>query len=233
MQANIERWRLCLTTLSLKSLKQNIINITEPLNVDVGDVGSRGKMTGTDKMALNSLYDCETVSSKVIMQFLREENTRLSREIKQLKTEDSRLTNDIRPLKMFSYQCAYKNHWTAGNSIITYDTLTISSMSGVAGGLNIKTGVFTAGLSGVWSVSYSLKSRQYSGDEASLYLNGDHLVESSHDTFHSGEVRSLGGRTLYMRLQSGDSLTLGTGSVRNGGLYQITLCFEFSRPDDD
>ena len=209
---------------------------SEPLNVDVGDVGSRGEMTGTDKMALNSLYDCESVSSKVIMQFMREENNRLNMEIRKLKSEDSQIKNDLRPLRIFSYQCAHKNRWTAANSIITYDKLMISSMSGMSGGLDINTGVFTAGQGGVWSVSYSFKSRHFSGDEAVLYLNGANLMESFHDTFHAGssrgEVRSVGGRTLYVRLEAGDSLSLDTASLRNGGLYEITLCFELTRADD-
>jgi len=59
----------------------------EPKNGYVGDVGSKGKMTGTDMMALNTLYNCETVSSQVILQFMKEENARVNSQLKQLKTK--------------------------------------------------------------------------------------------------------------------------------------------------
>ena len=37
-------------------------------------------------MALNTLYECKNVSSEVIMQFLREENERVSNDLKHLRT---------------------------------------------------------------------------------------------------------------------------------------------------
>ena len=71
----------------------------------------------------------------------------------------------------YAFQCAYKHEWTASQSVITYDRLTYDEISGgsiynVTGGLDITTGVFTVGhgFSGVWAVSYSIRSWQHSGD---------------------------------------------------------------------
>merc|ERR1711953_1477004 len=87
----------------------------------------------------------------------------------------------------FAFQCAYQGAWTADYSVITYDRLTYDEISGgsiynVTGGLDITTGVFTVGhgFSGVWTVSYTIKSYQPSGysNQAWLYINGEQIAES-------------------------------------------------------
>merc|ERR1711971_1474232 len=134
----------------------------------------------------------------------------------------------------YAFQCAYKEQWTAADSVITYDRLTYDEISGgsiynVTGGLDINTGVFTVGqgYSGVWEISYSTKSQQHSGEQnnAWLYINGEQIEESRHQTYYtgSGVVQSLGSRSLYMRLESGDTISLRTGTV-GSALLQITLC---------
>jgi len=143
----------------------------------------------------------------------------------------------------FAFQCAWHaSGWTAANSVITYDRLTIDEISGgsiynVTGGLDINTGVFTVGhgFSGVWEVSYTIKSTQFSGEEnqAWLYINGEQIEESYHYTYYSGSegaVTGMGSRSLYMRLESGDTISLRTGKV-GYGLYHITLCFELAQFD--
>ena len=143
----------------------------------------------------------------------------------------------------FAFQCAWQGGpWGAANSVITYDHLTYDEISGgsiynVTGGLDINTGVFTVGhgFSGVWTVSYSIRSRQYSGDyynQAWLYVNGERIEESYHGTYYSGSegyVQELGSRSLYMRLEAGDTISLRTGYI--GSLLDITLCFELAQFD--
>ena len=181
-------------------------------------------MTGTDKMALNTLYNCETVSSQVLMQFMKEENARVSREFKQMKN------------KPFVVQCAWQDYWKTPYSVITFDRITYEAFvggSGGNGGLDINTGVFTVGFSGVWAVTYSIQSWQYSGEynQAWLFINGEQISESEHYQYNGDMAGddSLGSRTLYMRLESGDYLTLKTGTIQY--LSQITLCFELVRGD--
>merc|ERR550539_928354 len=125
----------------------------------------------------------------------------------------------------FAFQCSWKKGpWTAADSVITYDLLTTDEISGssmynVTGGLDINTGVFTVGqgYSGVWEVTYSIQSNQKSGEtnQADLYINGRKIDESHHGTRYnsgsSGEVLSLGTRSLYFRLESGDTISLRTG----------------------
>ena len=143
----------------------------------------------------------------------------------------------------FAFQCAYQGgYWSADDSVITYERLTYDEISGgsiynVTGGLDITTGVFTVGhgFSGVWTVSYTMRSYQDSGEEnqAWLYINGEQIEESIHRTGYydsEGWVNSLGSRSLYMRLEAGDTISLRTSEVGHG-LGHITLCFQLAQLD--
>ena len=142
----------------------------------------------------------------------------------------------------FAFQCAYTYDWSAADSVITYDRLTYDEISGgsiynVTGGLDINTGVFTVGhgFSGVWTVSYSIVSSEDSGEtnQAYIYINGEQIHESYYGAYYTdseGHVSSLGSRSLYMRLEAGDTISLRTGEV-GYGLWQITLCFELAKFD--
>merc|ERR1711953_1080630 len=142
----------------------------------------------------------------------------------------------------FAFQCAYQGSWNAEYSVITYDRLTYDEISGgsiynVTGGMDINTGVFTVGqgYAGVWEISYSIMSSQDSGysNQAWLYINGEQIAESYHRTYYDGSegrVGSLGSRSLYMRLESGDTISLRTVIVGHG-LYEITVCFNLAQID--
>jgi len=142
----------------------------------------------------------------------------------------------------FAFQCAYQGSWNADYSVITYERLTYDEISGgsiynVTGGLDINTGVFTVGqgYAGVWEISYSMGSWQDSGEynQAWLYINGGRIEESVHWTYYDGSegrVWSLGSRSLYMRLESGDTISLRTVIVGHG-LYEITVCFNLAQID--
>ena len=183
-------------------------------------------MTGTDKMALNTLYNCETVSSQVILQFMKDENARINSQFKQLEN------------KPFAVQCGWQDLWETDFRVINYDRLTINEISGGSGshhgGLDINTGVFIVPFSGVWAITYSFTSWQYSGqsNHAWIFVNGKQISESEHYTFNGDMAGddSLGSRTLYMRLQAGDAITLRTGTIEH--LSLINLCFELVRGDN-
>ena len=161
-------------------------------------------------------------------------------EMCELKEKMESLTVQVRN-PLFAFQCAWQDSWSADNSIITYDRLTYNDMSGggiihnVTGGLDILTGVFTVGhgFSGVWTVSYSITSvsTSESANQAWIYLNGEKIEESRHLTYITAwTVQSLGARTLYMRLEEGDTVTLRTEAVLS--LYDVTLCFQLAQYDD-
>ena len=141
----------------------------------------------------------------------------------------------------FAFQCAWQDGWTSDNSVITYDRLTYDEISGgsiynVTGGMDINTGVFTVGqgYAGTWGISTTIRSYGESGkfNNAWLYINGEQIAESYHLTGYTdseGGVWSLGSRSLYMRLEAGDTISLRAGGIRE--LQYITLCFELAQFD--
>merc|ERR1719450_1164715 len=91
---------------------------------------------------------------------------------------------------LFAFQCAWQDGWNTDNAIITYDRLTYDDMSGgsiynVTGGMDISTGVFRVGFSGIWTVTFSIKSYSKGGSSNDVYLNlnGERIVESNHWTY--------------------------------------------------
>merc|ERR1711997_798499 len=189
----------------------------------------------TNIMDRMTRMEAEMVAREEMMEVLKD----------AMETKDKRiavLEDQVRN-QPFAYQCAWRNgFWTEANSVITYDRLTTDEMSGssmynVTGGLDINTGVFTVGqgFSGVWKISYGIESYQDNGDQnlAWLYINGEQIKESRHNTFYggsSGWLASLGSRSLYMRLEAGDTISLRSGKLGHG-LYEITLCFELAQID--
>ena len=84
------------------------------------------------------------------------------------------------------------------------------------------------------SGEHCIRSVQTSGqhNQANLYINGEKIEESFHNAYYGGSegaVGSVGSRSLYMRLESGDTISLRTGDVSY--LYEITLCFELAQFD--
>ena len=57
------------------------------------------------------------------------------------------------------------------------------------------------------------------------------VVESKLYTRSTGSYVTMdGGRTLYLRLEAGDTVTMETGDLGHR-LYDINLCLELVRPD--
>ena len=105
--------------------------------------------------------------------------------------------------------------------------------------MNITTGVFTVGqgFSGVWTVTYSIigLGQGVNGKDQNLlnlYLNGDKIGESIHYSANQnpGEVYSMGGRTLHLRLREGDEVSLRSEEVYY--LTYITMCFRLAQIDN-
>ena len=192
------------------------------------------KMDFTDSIETRDIQMCE----------LEEEMKSLTGRINVTEETDVLLRGMVDQVRNppYAFQCALKYEWTDADSVITYDRLTYDEISGgsiynVTGGLDINTGVFTVGqgFSGVWKISYGIESYQDNGDQnlAWLYINGEQIEESVHWTYYDGSgghVSTLSSRTLYMRLEAGDTISLRSGKLGHG-LYEITLCFELAQID--
>ena len=134
--------------------------------------------------------------------------------------------------------CALKDSWdgTPSNSIITYDKFT--KVAGNIGGLgmNLTSGIFTAGHTGTWSITFNFDS-VHNGDGGGTYnvvnlyrrhryWNTGIQIEESHFEVSSKEKMTImTGKTIYHTLYEGDDVYLKTGSVESD-IERATICFE-------
>ena len=90
-------------------------------------------------------------------------------------------------------------------------------------------GVFTVPLTGVWRVSFSLRSYVNTGQKNWVYIyhNQQKIGETYHYTYSEYyKMYYTGGRELITRAEQGDTFHLGTWGM-GGNFYQIITCFEF------
>ena len=179
--------------------------------------------------------DKEMMESKITA--LETDKEKMKTKINTLETDKTSKERKKRSLeadKPYAFQCAYKYSWTTANSYITWDKLVTNSMSGVTGGFSLSTGDFRVGQSGVWEVTFAMRSMNESGEgmSANLYINGSKLDESYYATYTNsyGFVESSGSRTLFIKLNKWDRVTLGTRSFTGDYLKDITLCFHLAQP---
>merc|ERR1711953_1337450 len=112
--------------------------------------------------------------------------------------------------------CGYQNSWTSANSVITYDKLLLSE--GDAGTLDASSGVWTTNVPGIYQVTWSLINQLTGGDDNGIYLyrNGREISESKHVSYiyksasSSQVIGEQGGRTMLLRLDAADTLSLRT-----------------------
>ena len=146
--------------------------------------------------------------------------------------------------------CGYQEKTTQSHSIIQYERLTISA-SNLGTGLDAGSGndlilvvaastfhnpgIFTSPKSGVWLVSFSLVSAvSHLGDNwVWVYVNkkilgGTENRVKSASLNQGGEeyIVSSGGRTLFLSLNKGDTVSLKTGVVSDS-VWHVNTCFHF------
>ena len=84
-------------------------------------------------------------------------------------------------------------------------------------------------VTGVWRVSFSLRSEVNTGQQNNVYIyhNQEKIEETRHRTYSENYwVDATGGRELITRAEQGDTFHLVTGRMDNYFRHIIT-CFEF------
>merc|ERR1712215_287638 len=115
----------------------------------------------------------------------------------------------------YSFFCGYRYVTSATSATITYNKLLYSSTSlPDSATLDINTGIFTSGWGGTYTVTWSGTAQDEAGDNfVRFYLrkNGEIISEAEHRSWYtgpSGRSDMVGGRTLLVRLDRGDTLDL-------------------------
>merc|ERR1711892_1340421 len=111
------------------------------------------------------------------------------------------------------------------------------SFTNAAGaGLNITSGQFTAGNTGSYTVTWSLRAINDAGDHSvhiNMRKNGKNVDESLHYSRYtgpSGYAYDQGGRTLVVHLERGDTLDLFCNEC-SAGIDDVTFCVSLSHAE--
>merc|ERR1711936_950658 len=200
----------------ISTIESDKNNLRREVTSMKNEISTLERRLTTEKQGLESKVN--SLESRII----KLENDKTSKERRLTKIEN----------KPYAFQCAYQDNWTAEKSIVKWDKFITNLMRGVTGGLSLSSGEFTVGHSGVWEVPYTLRSanERESWSNAYLYINGRRLSESEFHTGWFDSVFSMGSRTLFIKLNRGDKVTLQTTGLNGNGLYLNTLCFHLAQP---
>jgi len=110
---------------------------------------------------------------------------------------------------------------------VTYGSLSYSSTNLETGGLNISSGVFTAGHPGIYSVSWSMVHYSRGPSQfVSLRKNGGTVSGSVTNTANQG-------RTMFVYLDKGDTLSLNCRARCDDIYGGTTLCISFVKSHEE
>ena len=119
---------------------------------------------------------------------------------------------------------------------ISYTTLLYSSTNVAGAGLDISTGVFTAGHPGSYTATWNLMADNDAGEhivDIYLRMNRKIIAESRYTSVYtgpSGYATDQGGRTLVLHLDRGDTLDLYCEDC-SAGIRDTTFCVTLSQAD--
>ena len=143
---------------------------------------------------------------------------------REMKIKDDKLVNLETSLAIirnppYLNLCASQHVFAGVSQAISYESIFFSAYNEEwqdSHGMDISSGVFTAPISGIYSVTYSLMNSLHSPEEIiSIFVhkNGERIPESEHFSkyAHSGTTGwtyDQGGRSITLHLNSGDRLEL-------------------------
>merc|ERR1712179_443546 len=203
------------------ALKNNMVKNMDSMEALKNMVNNMVKKTELKNMVNNMVKtELKNMENNMV------KKTELQETLDRLSENSTRLDK----LSQRGAYCGYQNHWTRAKSVITYKKHLMLS-EGDAGVLDPKTGVFRAGVPGLFQINWSLYNSLTGDDDNYIWLfrNGKKIWESVHGsridktTSSSRVIGETGGRTMLLRLAAGDTLTLRTTTFQ-GDAYQIHFC---------
>ena len=213
--------------MSVGEAMEDMVDIAKELRIEMGEMKNDLKA----KSVLIQELEREISATKEDLLTTMEDLKTKDVAIKYLESQVSNLRD-----APFTFACGAHSA-AITSATISYSTLLYSSTN-VEGshGLDILTGVFTAGYPGTYTATWGLAALDNAGDSpVNIYLrkNGERIQESrhlSHYTGSTGRVSDQGGRTLVLHLGRGDTLDLYCSPCSHN-IYQTTFCVSLSKFD--
>ena len=153
-----------------------------------------------------------------------------------------KLQNDLREIRSereaVGFSCAHRFGWDRSEHPVTYSRILDHSTNIYISPINIQTGVFTASVSGTYSVSFSF----YTSDEAEdgsndvyLYRNKTIVKETLTPSETAaidkgrvmGKVFQTSGRNLFLQLNVNETLSLGCNDCHK--IWRLNFCVALLR----
>ena len=216
-----------------------------------------------DREYMETLYELhENQKGEKVQKEILDTLVTVKRELNQLKhtnheqaTEIKALRNEMKDIrnKPKGIWCAYRKNVMA-NGIITYDKIFFKNTNQDMPGLNVHEGwilssivknlilhflgIFKAGMAGTWMVTFDVHHRTDAKCRALVILLKNKKRQEHSELYMgtdaTGYHRMMGGRTIYIHLETGDTLYWQTEQLNSctnyensGDLFHITACFEF------
>jgi len=128
----------------------------------------------------------------------------------------------------YVFVCAYhSSSFDLKEGPVTYSDTTYSATNLETGGLNISTGVFTAGHPGIYSVSWSMVNYNRGGQDF-VYLYHRNGVARGSDTNKANQ-----GRTMFVYLKKGDILSLNCHAYCDDVYGGTTFCVSLVKSHEE
>ena len=169
-----------------------------------------------------------------------------------LDNKINELSKEIKSVRNPPYEsyCGYNyNSQDKDSTTLTYNSPLLHSSTNLGGsgacppggcpahsGLSADTGVYTCTWPGDYQVTWSTVSLPDSGDQKIyiyLYRNGEQVGESVQEAYYGGErgyVADTGARTLFTRMEIGDTLELVCEDC-SGEVFKTIFCISLVRFD--
>merc|ERR1719357_2505076 len=173
------------------------------------------------------------------LQKLTAENSELKKDIQKLKVKDDELVKDVSFLKsppVYHISVYQSGTRVTGSNVPFEKTLYSQCNNCQNANFDLASGVYTNGWPGTYTVTWDLNALDTAGDYAVyIYLmkNGETIEESDHASYYSGSsgyARDQGGRTMILRMETGDQLSLYCDNC-SASVWDVTFCISLTTAD--
>merc|ERR1711936_422595 len=243
MQKIVSIFLIILVTKTKAEFKEDLEDVVKNIMLDVGEIRYELNRTKEELKAKDDSIHKLQIEMKIkddqLEKDLKAKEESIRKLEKKIQEKTDQLERDMSLLSDPPHTFTCSSHYTTltiSSQRIPYTSLLYSSTNVDGAYMDTGAGVFTAGMGGTYTVTWSLAAWDGAGDTSvDVYLrrNKETIVESHHGSYYSGPsgvVDNQGGRTLVLHLDRGDTLDLWCEDC-DAGIGHVTFCVSQSTYD--